>query len=116
MVGLMRADLTPKYAYQAYAVMTHLLEGKKWVRNDAFGPDVFACVFTDDAKAEDTIVAWANKPFAYARINNSEAGLTQYDLFGTKRLVHLQPAALRSQSIRFRRKPDLHHRSQGPQS
>jgi hypothetical protein len=87
MVGIMRADLTPKYAYQAYAVMTRLLEGKRWVRNDAFGPDVFACVFTDETKAEDTIVAWANKPYAYARINNSERGLTQYDVFGTKRVV-----------------------------
>jgi hypothetical protein len=87
MVGLMRADLTPKYAYQAYAVMTRMLESKKWVRNDAFGPDVFACVFTDDAKGEDTIVAWANKPYAYARINNTERGLTQYDVFGTKRVV-----------------------------
>jgi len=87
MVGLMRADLTHKYAYQAYAVMTRLLEGKKWVRNDAFGPEVFACVFTDDTKGEDTIVAWANKPYAYARINNTEHGLTQYDVFGTKRVV-----------------------------
>lgn len=87
MVGLMRADLTPKYAYQAYAVMTRMLEGKKWLRNDAFGPDVFACVFTDPAKGEDTLVAWANKPFAYARLNNSERGLTQYDVFGTQRVV-----------------------------
>ena len=87
MVGLMRADLTPKYSYYAHAVMTRMLEGKRWVRNDAFGPDVFACVFTDDAKGEDTIVAWANKPYAYARINNTERGLTQYDVFGTKRVV-----------------------------
>jgi hypothetical protein len=87
MVGLLRADLTPKYAYQAYAVMTRRLEGKKWVRNDAFGPDVFACVFTDEANGEDTIVAWANKPYAYARIKNTERGLTQYDVFGTKRVV-----------------------------
>jgi hypothetical protein len=87
MVGLMRADFTPKYSYYAYGVMTRMLEGKRWVRNDAFGPDVFACVFTDDAKGEDTIVAWANKPFAYARINNTERGLTQYDVFGTKRIV-----------------------------
>lgn len=87
MVGLMRADLTPKYAYQAYSVMTRLLEGKTWVRNDAFGPEVFACVFTDEAKGEDTIVAWANKPYAYARINNTERGLAQYDVFGTKRVV-----------------------------
>jgi hypothetical protein len=87
MVGLMRADFTPKYSYSAYAVMTRMLEGKRWVRNDAFGPDVFACIFTDDAKGQDTIVAWANKPFAYARINNTEKGLAQYDVFGTKRVV-----------------------------
>lgn len=87
MVGLMRADLSPKYAYQVYAVMTRLLEGKRWVRNDAFGPDVFACVFTDAAAGEDTIVAWANKPYAYARINNTARGLTQYDIFGTRRDV-----------------------------
>jgi hypothetical protein len=87
MVGLMRADLTPKYAYQAHAVMTRLLEGRRWVRNDAFGPEVFACIFTDEAKGEDTIVAWANKPYAYARINNTERGLIQYDVFGTQRVV-----------------------------
>jgi hypothetical protein len=87
MVGLMRADFTPKYSYSAYGVMTRMLEGKRWVRNDAFGPDVFACVFTDDARGEDTIVAWVNKPFAYSRINNTERGLTQYDVFGTKRVV-----------------------------
>jgi hypothetical protein len=87
MVGMMRDDLTPKYAYQAHAVMTRLLEGKKWLRNDAFGPDVFACVFTDETKGEDIIVAWANKPYAWARINNTERGLTQYDVFGTKRVV-----------------------------
>jgi hypothetical protein len=87
MVGLLRADFSPKYSYSAYGVMTRMLEGKRWLRNDAFGPDVFACVFTDDAKGEDTIVAWANKPFAYARINNTERGLTQYDVFGTKRVV-----------------------------
>jgi hypothetical protein len=87
MVGLMRADLSPKYAYQAYCVMTRMLEGKRWLRNDAFGPDIFACVFRDEAREEDTIVAWANKPYAYARINNSEAGLTQYDILGTRRTV-----------------------------
>ena len=32
------------------------------------------------------IVAWANKPYAYARINNTESGLTN-DVFGTKRVV-----------------------------
>jgi hypothetical protein len=87
MVGLMRADLTPKYAYQAYGVMTRLLEGKTWLRNDAFGPDVYVCVFTDEAKGEDTLVAWSTKPYAYARVSNTEHGLTQYDVFGTKRVV-----------------------------
>src|SRR5262249_6672441 len=40
MVGLMRADFAPKYSYYAYTVMTRILEGKRWLRNDAFGPDV----------------------------------------------------------------------------
>jgi hypothetical protein len=51
-----------------------MLEGKKWLRNDAFGPDVYACVFRDEAKAEDTIVAWSPKPFAYMRVSNTEQG------------------------------------------
>ena len=87
MVGLMRADLSPKYSYHAYAFMTRMLEGKKWVRNDAFGPDVFACVFTDQAKEEDTLVAWAPKPVAYVRVSNTDQGLDCYDLFGTLRHV-----------------------------
>jgi hypothetical protein len=85
MVGLMRNDLQPKYAYYAYAVMTRMLEGKRWVRNDAWGPDVYAAVFTDDV--EDTLVLWTPKDYAYAKINNSEKGLTQVDLYGTKRFV-----------------------------
>ena len=40
------------------------VEGKRWLRNDAFGPDAVAVVFTDEASREDTIVAWANKPYA----------------------------------------------------
>lgn len=87
MVGLMRHDLTPKYAYYAYAWMTRMLEGKRWLRNDAFGPDVYAAVFTDDAKGEDLIVAWSPKPFAYVRVTNTEQGLTFHDLFGTRRFV-----------------------------
>jgi len=105
MVGLMRADLTPKYAYQAYAVMTRLLEGKKWLRNDAFGPDVFACVFTDAQKNEDTIVAWANKPFAYARITNTERGLAQYDVFGTRSVVAYNKQRTGSNSFPFGESP-----------
>jgi hypothetical protein len=87
MVGLMRADLTPKYAYHAYGFMTRMLEEKRWLRNDAFGPDVFVCAFGDDTTGEDTLVAWANKPFAYVRVSNTERGLDCYDIFGTRRHV-----------------------------
>lgn len=86
MVGLMRADGSPKYGYAAYAWMTHMIEGKRWVRNDAWGPDVYVAVFTDDAKAEDTLVAWATRPVAYVRIND-QRGLTLYDVYGTRRHV-----------------------------
>jgi hypothetical protein len=86
MVGLMRADLSPKYSHAAYAWLARMIEGKRWVRNDAFGPDVFAAVFTDEASQEDTIAAWANKPYAYVRVNN-EKGLTLYDVYGTRRFV-----------------------------
>jgi hypothetical protein len=91
MVGLMRADLTPKYSYHAYAVMTRMLEGKRWVRNDYFGPDIYACVFTREEKDEDTLVLWSPKPFAYVRINNSKKGLDLYDVYGTKRHVTYHP-------------------------
>jgi hypothetical protein len=87
MVGLMRNDLAPKYAYYAYAWMTRLLDGKRWVRNDAFGPEVFAVVFTDDKAGEDLVLAWSTKPYAYIRVNNTEKGLTFYDIFGTRRFV-----------------------------
>jgi len=86
MVGLMRRDLSPKYAYYAFAWMTRLLDGMRHVRNDAFGPEVYALVFTDDAKGEDLLLAWSPKPYAYIRVNN-EKGLTQYDIFGTRRFV-----------------------------
>lgn len=87
MVGLVRRDLSPKYGYYSYAWMTRLLEGKHWVRNDAFGPDVYACVFSDDEHNEDTIVAWATKPIAYIRVTNAQRGLDFYDIFGTHRHV-----------------------------
>jgi hypothetical protein len=87
MVGLMRNDLAPKYSFYAYAWMTRMLEGRKWLRNDAFGPEVYACVFADEGKGEDTIVAWSPKPYAYIRVTNSEKGLVQYDIFGTQRVV-----------------------------
>ncbi len=87
MVGLMRSDLSPKYSYFAYAVMARMLEGKKWVRNDSWGPDVYAAVFADEAAGEETAVLWSPRDYAYVRITNSEKGLAQFDLFGTKRLV-----------------------------
>jgi len=87
MVGLMRADLQPKYAYYAYAVMTRMLEGKRWVRNESWGPEVYAAVFADDASDEETIVAWTPNNYAYCRITNSEKGLANHDLFGTRRVV-----------------------------
>ena len=91
MVGLMRNDLTPKYSYYAYAFLTRQLEGKRWLRNDAFGPDVYACVFADDTHNQDLIVAWSPKPFAYVRVTNTDQGLTVSDVFGTKRLVPFDP-------------------------
>jgi hypothetical protein len=86
MVGLMRHDLSPKYSYSAYAWMTRMLDGKKWLRNDAFGPDIYAAVFTD-GKESDLIVAWATRPFGYVRVTNTERGLTMFDILGTKRHV-----------------------------
>jgi len=97
MVGLMRHDLTPKYAYYAFAWMTRMLEGKRWVRNDAFGPEVYAAVFTDDEQAQDLMVAWSTKPYAYIRVNNTERGLTFYDLYGTRRFVEYD--AVRTKSL-----------------
>jgi hypothetical protein len=95
MVGLMRADLSPKYSYSAHAVMARMLEGKTWVRNDAWGPEVYAAIFTDEAAAEDTAVLWSPKDFAYVRIANTEKGLAQYDLFGTRRVVAWDPRRTR---------------------
>jgi hypothetical protein len=91
MVGLARFDLSPKYAFAAYAWMTRQLEGKRWVRNDAFGPEVFAVAFNDEARKEDVLVAWANQPVAYIRVNTPEAGLTFYDVFGARRFVEHDP-------------------------
>jgi hypothetical protein len=87
MVGLMRNDFTPKYSYQAYAFMTRMLEGKKWLRNDSFGPEIYAAVFHDERANQDLVVAWSAKPYGYMRVRNTENGLTFYDIFGTKRFV-----------------------------
>jgi hypothetical protein len=98
MVGLVRADLTPKYAYYAYAQMTRMLEGKSPVRKDCFGPDVYAVVFRADGSDEDTLVAWSTKPYAYIRINNAQ-GLTFYDVFGTRRFVPFDPVRTKNLSV-----------------
>lgn len=95
MVGLMRNDLTPKYGYYAYAWMTKMLEGKKWVRNDAWGPEVWVAVFRDEQKGEDVMVGWSVKPFAYVRVNN-ETGLMFHDVFGVRREVPMDPVRTRS--------------------
>lgn len=87
MVGLMRNDLAPKYSYYAFGWMTRMLEGKKWVRNDAFGPDVYACVFENSETGDHMIAAWSTKPFGYVRVTNTQRGLTFFDVFGTKRQV-----------------------------
>jgi hypothetical protein len=95
MVGLMRHDLSPKYSYNAYAFMTRMLEGRKWVRNDSWGPDVYAGVFHDESRGDDVIVAWSPKPYAYVRVNN-EQGLTFMDVLGTRRFV---PVEARTRSL-----------------
>ena len=97
MVGLARFDLSPKYAYAAYGWMTRHLEGTRWVRNDAFGPGVFAVVFNDPTRKQDVLVAWSTQPVAYLRVNNTEAGLTIHDVFGTRRFVEYD--AIRTASL-----------------
>lgn len=99
MVGLARADLSPKYAYYAFANLTRQLEGKRWVRNDAFGPEVFACVFNDPEKQEDTMVAWSTKPYAYLRVNNTEDGLDIHDIYGTRRHVEFDDVRTKGLSV-----------------
>jgi hypothetical protein len=100
MVGLMRSDLSPKYSYFAYAWMTRMLEGRRWLRNDAFGPEVFAVAFGPQegggqGSEEELIVAWSLRPYAYIRVNNPR-GLTFYDVYGTRRTVPLDPVRTKS--------------------
>jgi hypothetical protein len=89
MVGLMRADLQPKYDYYAYGVMARMLEGKKLLRTDSAGPDIYAFVFAADGSDEETMVAWATKPYAYTRIAH-EHGLTISDIYGTSRTIPVE--------------------------
>lgn len=99
MVGLARFDLTPKYAYAAYAWMTRLLEGRRWVRNELFGPEVFVVVFNDPVQRQDILVAWATRPVAYIRIHTPETGLVFYDVFGTRRVVEHDPVRTAGMSV-----------------
>jgi hypothetical protein len=99
MVGLARADLSPKYAYYAFAVMTRQLEGKRWLRNDVFGPDVYAAVFEDPAAGEDLIAAWSPKPFAYIKVNVNEKGVQVIDIFGTRRRVPFDSVRTKSLTV-----------------
>jgi hypothetical protein len=99
MVGLMRADLSPKYAYHAFAVMTREIEGKRWARNDAFGPDVYAAVFEDPAGGDDLIAAWSPKPFAYLKVNVTEKGIQVVDVFGTRRRVPFDPVRTKALTV-----------------
>jgi hypothetical protein len=91
MVGIVRNNYEPKYAYFAYAFMTRMLEGKKWVRNERLGPDIFLVVFDDEKANQEIMVAWANRPYAYIRVGNTQAGLTFYDVYGTMRFVEFDP-------------------------
>ena len=97
MVGLMRAGLEPKYSYYAFATMTRMLEGKAWLRNDAFGPDVYGAVFEDATSGETVIAAWSPKPYAYVRVNVTEQGIDVVDILGTRR--HVTYDSVRTKSL-----------------
>lgn len=90
MVGLVRQDLTPRYSFYAQAWMAHLLEGKRWVRNEIWGPYDYAAVFADEAAGEETMVAWTTRPYAYLEVPNRK-GLVFHDIFGTRRSVFADP-------------------------
>jgi hypothetical protein len=98
MVGLLRNDLTPKYAYYAFSFMTRMLEQQSWLRNDVFGPDIYAVVFTDKKTNQDIIAAWSTKPYAYIRVNN-EDGLNVYDIYGTRRYVPFDKVRTKNLSV-----------------
>jgi hypothetical protein len=98
MVGLVRADLSPKYSYYAFAWMTRMLEGKSVQRRDCSGPDTYAIVFSEPGSDEDLLVAWSTKPYAYIRVNNPK-GLTFYDIFGIRRFVPYDPVRTKNLSV-----------------
>ena len=55
-------------------------------------------VFNRAATAEDCIVAWTTKEFAYVRVNNEKA-LTFYDIYGTRRFVEFHPVRTKSLTV-----------------
>jgi len=86
MVGLVRHDYTPKYSYYAYAVMTRMLEGKKFSGQLIEGNDIYVFKFGDGQN--DTLVGWTTKPYAYIRVSFQKQ-LEHYDILGIKRGVPL---------------------------
>ncbi|NQT81844.1 cellulase family glycosylhydrolase [bacterium] len=86
MVGLVRHDYTPKYSYYAHAVVTRMLEGKKFMGRLSEENDIYVFKFADGRN--DTLVAWTTKPYAYIRVS-FEKQLQHYDILGIKRVVPL---------------------------
>ncbi len=86
MVGLVRRDYTPKYSYYAYAVMTRMLEGAKFIERVAAADGLY--VFKFDDGQNDTLVAWTTKPYAYIRVSFQKQ-LECCDILGVKRIVPL---------------------------
>jgi len=86
MVGLVRHDYTPKYSHYAYAVMTRMLEGKKFIGRLIEQDDMYVFKFGDGQT--DTLVAWTTEPYAYIRVNFQKE-LQYHDILGVKRVVPL---------------------------
>ena len=72
-----------------------MLEGKKHVRNDSWGPVIYAATFRDENSGQDTVVAWATKPYAYVRLNNTTA-VSMTDIYGVRREVAFDAVRTRS--------------------
>ena len=86
MVGLMRHDYTPKYSYYAYAIMTRMLENKRFVGRLVDKEGVY--VFQFGNGESETLVAWTTEPYAYIRVSFNKE-LDYYDVLGVKRVVPL---------------------------
>ena len=86
MVGLVRHDYTPKYSYYAFAVMSRMLEGKKFLGRLTEQNDVYVMKFGEGDT--ETLVAWTTKPYGYIRVT-FENQLRFYDVLGVKRVVPL---------------------------